>query len=139
MKARNDNGWRRGELEIIGRDGQHYRVFGSVCGRFGIFDRTVKSDGVTRRVTYLTRIATCQVLAPFATRRDARLAAQVIADLAADGDDNDAVTGRWQRAGFYVSTYDDAGNWIWKLLGGQLTARYAWGALASEGQVQWLH
>lgn len=140
MSRKREDGWRQGEFEIIGRHGQHHRVVGSVCGRFGLYDRMVNSSGVTSRVTYLVRLVTGQVLAPFATRRDARLAAQVIADLAVDGEDNEAVLERWQRAGFYVRTYDDAGNWIWRLLGGALNPEFQWASLATpEGQTTWLH
>lgn len=138
--ARKEGSWRLGEFSVLGANGKRQRVVGSVSGRFGLFDRMVKANGVTSRVTYLARVVTCEVLAPFATRRDARLAAQVLADLAVDGSDNEAVIERWQRAGFYQSGFcDDGGNFVWKLLGGQLTEGYAWGALGSEGQSQWLH
>lgn len=141
MSRKREDAWRRGEFEIIGRDGQPLRVVGSVRGRFGLFDHTETMEGVTRRVTYLARLVTSQSLAAFATRREARLAAQVVSDMAVDGSDNGAVIDRWQRAGFYVSgdLPDATGNSIWRLLGGQLTAGYTWGALASEGQPAWLH
>jgi len=140
MARKQGTGWRRGEFEVRWGDGELRRVIGSVGGRFGLFDQTTTADGVTRRVTYLVRIATCEMLAAFATRRAARLAAQVVADLAVDGSDNEVVIDRWQRAGFHISaSLDEGGNYVWRLLGGQLTAGYAWGALASEGQLAWLH
>ncbi|WP_334150369.1 hypothetical protein [Hyphomicrobium sp.] len=76
MAIENYKEWLQGEFEIAGRSGP-YRVFGLTCGGFGLFD-CAQSGGGASRVTYLTSLVTGEVLATFATRREARLAAQAM-------------------------------------------------------------
>ncbi|WP_334150367.1 hypothetical protein [Hyphomicrobium sp.] len=133
MARKQDNGWRRGEFDVQTVGGMR-RVVGSVSGRFGIHERAFEDwTGAQRRVSYLILLSSGIALAPFATRREARLAAQVIADL--EIQDTAAIADRWMAAGFYISGDhpEESGHMIWRLLGGALTDQFKWAAIAAPG------